>query len=191
MSDRNIFGGGNRKSLYTPMSEDEQEVLSRLVEADDLEVHVKQWGVVNKFNDENGAPCKPRFGDKVLELKFWVKFSKPDVLIPVHYFDLELRTRAGRLLFAERQPIKGPDGGPLMCGAGVTVPLGWYIGIHKMDPQLVRDIKPGARGLTTREGNRKLTESVQAILAKVRKAEQGVRDARDKEAEEAAKKSVY
>jgi len=185
MSETNIFGGLNRNSLYTPMSEDEQEVLARLIEADDLEIHVKQWGIVNKFIE------KPRFGDKVIDIKFWVRFSKPDVLIPVYYFDLELRTRAGLLLFAERQAIKGAEGGPLLVGAGVTIPLGWSIAIHAMNPDVVRSIKPGAHGLTTREGNRHLTEAEQATMRNLRKSEKKVRELTQQEAAEAAKKSLY
>jgi hypothetical protein len=180
----NIFGGKNKRSLYTPMSEDEQEVLARLIEADDLEIHVKRWGVIRKFLE------KPRFGDKNIDFKFWVKFSKPDVLIPIHFFDLDLYTRSGQLLYAERQAIKGPDGGPLMVGAGMTVPLGWTIAIHQMDPRLVRGIKPGARGLTTREGNRNLTPEEQQVLSCVREHERRARQDTLDQASKATQRSL-
>jgi len=183
-NEKNIFGG-DRRSLYTPMSEDEQEVLSRLIAMDDLEIHVKQWGIVNKFMEP------PRFGDGRLQLKFWVKFTKPEVMVPLYYFDLELRTRAGQLLYAERQAIRGADGGPLMAGAGSSFPLAWDIMIQKMDPHFVRAMKPGAHGLTTREGNRHLTESEGIVLQTLRKAERSVRDTNQREALDAANKSIY
>jgi hypothetical protein len=185
MSNTNIFGGKNPNALYTPMTEDEQEVLARLVEAEDMEIHVKQWGVVNKFME------RPVFGDKRIQIKFWVKFSKPDVLIPVHYFELELRTRAGQLLYAEKQAVKDANGGPLMVGAGIALPLCWDIAIQQMDTRLVKDIKPGAHGLTTREGNRRLSESEQLVFSALREREAKVREDTRQEAEEATKKSSY
>ena len=36
--DKNIFGGGNPNSIYVPMSEVEQEAVSRLVESKDLRI---------------------------------------------------------------------------------------------------------------------------------------------------------
>ena len=45
--DQNQFGGGNPNSLYVPMSEDEQEVLQRLVETSDLRVVIDGWGHID------------------------------------------------------------------------------------------------------------------------------------------------
>ena len=179
--DKNIFGGGNPNSLYTPMTPDEQEVLQRLIDADDLEVHIRQWGIVNKFQHI-------RFGDARLQLAFLVSFKSPSVHIPVYYFDMELMTRSGRLLFRERCSV-GVD--PIMVGAGVKLPMVWDIMIQEMDSKVVKEVKPGAKGLTTREGNRKLTTSEQKTLHELRKAEKKVRDQSRREAEEAAKKSLY
>lgn len=184
MADKNIFGGGNPNSLYTPMSEDEREVLQRLIDNDDLEIHVKGWGVVNKFIE------KPRFGDLRLQLKFRVRFSSPPVEIPVRYFDLELRTRSGILLFKEKQPVCEPDGSPLYVKEGVMISLAWDIGIQKMDPKLVKAIKPGARGLTTREGNRKLKSEERKLLSFLRDGEKKVRAHTRKQVREAEKKSI-
>ena len=161
----NIFGGGNKNSLYTPMTDDEREVLQRLVDSDDLEVVIKDWGVVNKFKSI-------KFGDLRLQLIFTVFFSSPSIYIPVKHFDLVLRTRSGMVLYEDRQPIEGE---PLMVGAGVEVGLCWDIAIRNMDPKLVKTIKPGALGLTTREGNRKLNEKEATILSELRKGEEKIK----------------
>lgn len=162
----NIFGGGNANSLYTLMSEDEREVLDRLIAADDLEVHVKGWGIVNKFT----APGI-RAGDARLKVPFKVHFNSPAVAIPVTFFELELRTRSGMLLYKEKQPVEY-QGQALYVGAGSVLELEWDIAIRKMDPALVRAIKPGARGLTTREGNRHLDTNRKEILRQLRVAEE-------------------
>ena len=78
-----------------------------------------------------------------------------------------------------------------MLGAGVFVPMAWDIAIHKMSPKLVKEIKPGAIGLTTREGNRHLTEKEQAILQGVHEGEKKVREENKREAAEATKRSLY
>lgn len=164
--DKNIFGGGNPNSIYTPMSEDEQEVLQRLVERDDLEIHVVGWGVVHK--------PQVTFGDLRLSLRFTLDFTAPDVLVPVHYFDLELRTRSGFPIFAERQPTL-VGGEPIFIKAGMFLELAWDIAIQKMNPEFVRMVKPGARGLTTREGNMDLTDEKRVILGAIRDGEAHVR----------------
>lgn len=166
MSGKNIFGGGNPDSLYTPMTETEQEVLDRLVQSEDLEVHVVGWGVVEK----------PRitFGDLRLSIVFRLEFDAPEVFVPVHYFDLELRNRAGFVVFSERQPTL-VGGQPIQIKAGSFIDLAWDIAIQKMNPEFVRMVKPGARGLTTREGNRDLDNTKQAILDAVRQGEARVR----------------
>jgi hypothetical protein len=180
--DKNIFGGGNPNFIYTPMTETEQEVLQRLIDAEDLEVVIHQWGVVNKFR-------AIRFGDLRLQLEFWVVFRSPEVHIPVRYFELELRTRTGHItLHREKQSLGGQS---VMVGAGVTLPLIWDIAIQEMDPRLVKAIKPGAHGLTTREGNRHLNTDEQKILHTLREKEKAVRDETKRQASEAENKSVY
>jgi hypothetical protein len=184
--DRNLFGGGNPNSIYTPMSEDEREVIQRLIDADDLQIHVKQWGEVNKFQ-------AIRLGDLRLQLEFWVRVHT-GVSIPVYYFDLELRTRPfgdhkeGILLYAERQAV---DNAPIwICGGWQSLFI-WDIAIMQMDPKLVKQIKPGALGLTTREGNRHLNTNETKILHKMRESEKKVREHTKQLAREATKKSLY
>lgn len=178
---KNAFGGGNENFLYTPMSEDEREVIARLIEKDDLEIHIDQWGVVNKFK-------KIQFGDKVLKITFEVLFRSPDVAIPVYYFDMSLQTRSGIILHKNRYPTQ-PSG--LWVGSGLCLPMELLISIHEIDPKLVKAIKPGARGLTNREGNRKLDSGQRKLLEQVRAGEKNVRDQHKKEASIASKKSLY
>ncbi len=171
--DKNIFGGGNPTSLYTPMSDVEQEVLSRLVEAGDLRIVIVGWGVVS-------AP-RATFGDLRLQLQFRLHFDRPETPMPVHYFDLELRTGSDLLLFKERQSVTY-NGNPLLVAAGVYLDLVWDIAIQAMSPEVVRSIKPSTIGLTSRwidketgaltlQGNTKLSSEQQKALGMLRRGE--------------------
>jgi hypothetical protein len=177
MTDKNIFGGGNPTSLYTPMSEDEQEVLSRLVAARDLHVHIVGWGIVN-------SPAVT-FGDLRLDIPIQITFTSPAIPMLVDFFDLELRTGSGILLFKERQSTRY-GGSPLAVGAGTAVSMVWHIAIRRMDPMLVKALKPGALGLTSRWidkdtkeetllGNTSMTLKEQRVLRRLREGEARVR----------------
>lgn len=174
----NIFGGGNTNFLYTPMSEDEREVLQRLIESDDLEIEIANWGIIKKFKSI-------RFGDLRLQIVFSVHFSSPQIHIPVTYFDMSLKTRSGILLYREKQPVD------LLVGQGVQVDMCWDIAIREMDPNIVKMIKPGARGLTTREGNMRLDSEEAYILENLRRTEKSVRKEKEIKVADAEKKSVY
>lgn len=170
--DKNVFGGANPNGLYVPMSETEQEVLARLVASDDLEVVVQEWGVV----------AKPRvtFGDLRVCVQFRMDFDRPAAPMTVQFFDLELRTRSGITLFKERQPTL-VNGKPIQVAAGVFLDLVWDIALSHMDPKLVKALKPGAVGLTSRRldketgeatfaGNMRLSNEQKTLL---RRLEQG------------------
>ncbi len=137
----NLFGGKNPNGIYVPLTDIEQEVLSRLVEADDLEVVIHGWGILHK--------PKVQFGDLRLSITFRLTFNRPEVPMPVHFLDLELRTRAGLCLFRERQPTIY-NGQPLQAAAGVFVDMVWDIALSHIDPKVVKALKPGAIGLTSR-----------------------------------------
>jgi len=177
MSDRNMFGGGNPTSLYTPMSEDEQEVLSRLVLARDLNVHILEWGVVREV--------QASFGDLRLDIPIQITFNRPERPILVDHFDLELRTHSGLLLFRERQSAKY-GGQPLAVGAGTALSMVWHIAIQAMDPKVVKALKPGATGLTSRWtdkdtgeftllGNTQMDSKQREVLLRLRQGEAKVR----------------
>lgn len=166
MSDenKNRFGGGNAHSLYVPMSDDEQEVLLRLVESQTLRVHIYDWGM------KDIIPTKISYGDKRISIKFRVEFTSPLVPVRVPALNLELRTADGYNLFRKPYPTAGADGMPIQICDGVQLDLIWDIAIDHMDPALVKAIKPWALGLTTRrldketgnrtmEGNMRVSDS--------------------------------
>lgn len=176
--DTNPFGGLNPRSLYTPMSEDEQEVLDRLIQSRDMNVIIKGWGHILGVS-------AAKAGDLRLSIPLQLDFDRPDVPIPVPYFDLELRTGAGILLFAERQSTIY-NGAPLMVGSGTSLTMIWDIAIKHMDPKLVKLLKPGAAGLTSRWvdkdtgdmtllGNTRISSKEKALLRKLRRGEARVR----------------
>jgi len=141
MGDRNMFGGGNAQSMYTPMSEDEQEVLARLVETEDLHVHIAGWGWVHN--------PKMTCGDLRVAIPISITFQAPAVPMPVTTLTMELWTGAGLLLFRKEYDVRQGNQ-PLMIGAGIQFTWVWDIAIKHMDPDLVKAYKPGATGLTSR-----------------------------------------
>jgi hypothetical protein len=177
-NDGNRFGGMGRYGLYTPMSEDEQEVIARLVAARDLDVHLVGWGVIRNI--------EATFGDLRVKVPIQITFNRPEVPVAVPYFDLELRTGAGVLLYGERQSTEY-GGQPLVVGIGTQISMIWDIAIRSMDPKLVKALKPGARGLTSRWldkdtgeftflGNTKMCVEDQLALKRLREGEQYVRN---------------
>jgi hypothetical protein len=173
MMDKNPFGG-IAGSMYTPMSEDEQEVLDRLVASRDLDVLIKGWGHIRGVQ-------AGKTGDLRIAIPLTLDFDRPEVPVPVHFFDLELRTGSGILLFKERQSTLY-NHSPLMIGAGTSLQMVWDIAIKHMDPKLVKALKPGALGLTSRWidrdtgditmlGNTRMGAKDRATLRKLRQGE--------------------
>jgi len=189
--EKNPFGG-RKGSLYTPMSEDEQEVLDRLITARDLDVFVLGWGHIRGVD-------AAKAGDLRLSIPMTLEFDRPETPVPVYYFDLELRTGSGILLFAERQSTMYDDK-PIMVGAGAQIQMVWDIAIRAMDPKLVKALKPGATGLTSRwidkdsrdftlYGNAKLTEEEKNLLVKARQGEALIRADNDRLAAKATERA--
>lgn len=172
MGRTNTFGGKNPDSLYVPMSEVEQEVVSRLIH-EGLKVVIVGWGVVHN--------PKATFGDLRLTIPIQITFDRPSVPVLVRTFDLELRTLDDYLLFRETQSVEY-GGNPLAIGAGTSLSMVWDIAIQSIDPKLVRAIKPGATGLTSRlqdkdtgqmtlTGNMKLNRQQRRDLERLRRGE--------------------
>jgi|APSaa5957512622_1039677.scaffolds.fasta_scaffold07029_7 hypothetical protein len=169
----NVFGGSNRRGLYVPMSEDEQEVVHRLVEAEDIQLIIHGWGILDR----------PKFiiGDHRIGVKFKMTFNRPDAPTPVYFFDLELRTRTGITLCKERLPAVY-NGKPAQVMKGTFLDMQWDIAMHSMDPKLVKLLKPGTIGLTSRrqdkdtgemtaQGNMRLDSNQKKALAELEAAQ--------------------
>lgn len=141
---KNPFGGGNPFGMYVPMSEDEQEVLARIFDkTEDLEIVVHGWTTVDHFTAS--------FGDHRVGLEFRVDFDKPEAPVAVPFLDLELRFRSSRkTLLRKNYPLIQPNGKAVQVCRGVFLDLGWDIAIDHMTPELVKALKPGALGLTSR-----------------------------------------
>jgi hypothetical protein len=170
---KNRFGG-IAGSNYTPMSEDEQEVLNRLIATRDMDVFIKGWGFIKGVE---GAIA----GDLRLAIPIIMDFDRPEIPMKVFHFDLELRTSSGILLFKERQSTMY-NGQPLLVSAGTHLSMIWDIGIRHMDPKIVKAYKPGASGLTSRWqdrdtgdmtlcGNTRMGADDRKALTSLRKAE--------------------
>lgn len=137
-----LFGGRTKQGLYVPLSEDEQEVLDRLVQLKDVQLLIHGWGIIDQ-------PTMV-VGEHRVTVKFRITFKAPATPTPVHFFDLELRThQTGITLFRKRMPCTY-DNKPIIVQAGMYLDLAWDIALHSMDPNLVKLLKPGALGLTTR-----------------------------------------
>lgn len=170
---KNAFGGGNPNSVYVPMSEMEQEVIARLIEAKNLEVLIHGWNFITE--------PKLTVGDAQVMIPLTIRFDGLSAPTFVHYFDLELRTKTGLTLFKERQACLY-ENRPLSVENGTELSMIWHIGVKCMDPAVVKMILPGAIGLTSRVidkdtgnatllGNLHLNEGLKRTLAAVRKGE--------------------
>jgi hypothetical protein len=171
--DKNVFGGGNPNGLYVPMSEVEQEAISRLVESRNLKVVIKDWGFV--------AQPTIVFGDARIRITFKIIFDRPAEPRELSFLDMELRTHEDRLLYSSREPTL-VEGKPLVVFAGLEIDMAWNIQVHSIDPALVKELVPAAIGLTSRlqdrdtkdftlEGNMRLTQENRKLLKILRNQE--------------------
>lgn len=184
MSDKNILGGKNTRSVYTPMSETEQEALDRLRASQDLVLEVDGIGEI-PLEQANII-----IGDHRLGIRFQITFrTKDNQIQTVPYLDLLLRTRQGITLFKERQPFRDINGNAMMVNTGMTIPMQWDIGINQIDEKVVKAIMPGATGLTSRRGNERLTGVQQKTLREVRKMEHRAREATKKGVQESVQRA--
>jgi hypothetical protein len=181
MTDQNAFGGKNPNSLYVPMSETEQELVSRLIEAGDLQVRVHGWGIVPNPTVKQG--------DHQVVIPLTLKFDRPEIPMAVRSLDLELLTGSGISLFRETQSCEY-DGQPLWIGSGTRIDMIWHIAIRAIDPKLIKALMPGVTGLTSRAfdkdtgalthtGNMKLDATQRRLLDIVRQGEANLKADRE------------
>jgi hypothetical protein len=139
---KNAFGGGNENSLYIPMSEIEQEFISRLVEMGELVVTLHGWGTIQP---------KVTFGDKIIHahIKFLFDKAPPAPGISVPFFDMELRTQSGICLYRQKMPTSY-DNTPIQISNEVELEMVWDISLKYIDPKLIKTLMPQVLGFTTR-----------------------------------------
>jgi hypothetical protein len=137
----NIFGGKNKNSLYIPMSEIEQEFISRLADKNEFYILIHEWGYVDN-------PTLV-FGDKNLHFGFKMFFDRPETPMPVHFFDMELRTRSGMSLFRQKMSL-GYGGQPMIIMQGLELEMVWDIALKNIDPKIIKQLMPNTVGLTSR-----------------------------------------
>ena len=188
----NPFGGKNPHGLYVPMTDDELEVIARIAEARAFRLIIKDWGHVDGF--AVAAPGerfvgKPLLvmGDKRLSFYFRLNFEAPAVPQPNWYFDMEVWA-FGHLLFSQRMPTE-QNGKPVEIAAGVSFDMALDITIDRIDPKIVKEIKPRAIGLTTRHGNMQLDSRRRRLLHETQDGERAVREISRQEAVEATRKA--
>lgn len=182
----NIFGGANQHGLYIPMSDVESEALQRLAESGDLQIVISKWGVVRNFK-------KITIGDARLGLEFKVSFKSPAIAVPVEYFDLDLQlASSGTSIYKSRLPINLGFDRKLYVMEGLELDLAWDIQIKHLDPNLVKELKPHAFGLTSRlqdkdsgdftdTGNMKMNRKQLKSLERIKEGERSVKAERDTE----------
>jgi|GEM_PF-1815655 len=190
--DENPFGGKNPHGMYVPITDDEMEVVARIAEAGGFRLVVADWGRVDGFTlavpgeRYTGRPLVV-MGDKRVSFYFRMTFSAPEVPQPNWYFDVEVWA-FDRLLFSKRMPTE-QNGHPIEIVAGMSIDLALDIALDKMDPAFVKEVKPGATGLTTRHGNLHLDLHRQRLLRETRAGEKAVREISRREAVEATQKA--
>lgn len=182
----NPFGGKNPHGMYVPLTDDELEVLERLALAQEFKVVIQDWGRVEGFtrgrfdpHTWNGTPVVV-FGDKRISFYFRMSFNAPAMPQPCWYFDMEVWA-LGHRLFAQRMPTAS-NGHPVEIVAGMYLDLALDVALDKIDPAIVKEIKPRAIGLTTRHGNMHLDTHGQRLLYHTQSGEKMVRQLSVKEA---------
>jgi len=167
-NETNPFGGKNPNGLYIPMTPDEMEVLERLRDDHGFRIEIKDWGWVDD-------PVM-LFGDKRVSFQFTLAFTAPDFPMPVHSLEMTLLTKTGIHLFGPKVYPTIVEGHPIVVSTGVTIQMALDVAIDEIDTKLVKMIKPGAFGLTTRQGNLHLpSEELQSLLAHMKASEAKIR----------------
>jgi len=180
--------------MYVPLTDTELEVLERLALESAFKVVIKDWGFVENFrlskydaNTWDGSPIV-QFGDKRISFYFTMNFSAPVIPQPNWFFDMEVWAK-GRKLFGPTRYPTTDNGQPIQIAAGMQLGLALDLALDQIDPKIVKDIKPGAVGLTSRHGNMRLNIHDQRLLQKVQENERRVRELTAKDAATVTKKA--
>lgn len=170
--EKNKFGG-IATSLYTPMSEDEQEAVNRIIESGEVVLRIKAMGKdqIIQLDDIVNPPM--RHGDARVQVDIDLLLNYPVIHVPVYSMELSLLYK-DRTLFKESQSVVY-DGQPIMFGRGGQIVMKWDIQVQKISPELVKLVKKGAFGLTTRDGNTYYDEETNRELREIRAREEMMR----------------
>lgn len=188
----NIFGGGNKLATYVPLTDVELEVLERLALGGDFSLVIREWGTVKNFkyqkvdpNTWNGTPSV-YFGDKRISFWFVMNLKRPEMPQPNYYFDIEVWARGRKLFQAKHDTTYG--GKPIEVVRGLQLGIAFDVALHSISPELIKQIKPGTFGLTSRHGNMDLDANKARTLHNLLKSEKQVREDTRKRAESAQKR---
>lgn len=190
MTDENLFGGKNPHGAYVPLTETEQEVLHRLVNTQDLVVEIKGFGTCEE--------PQVRVGDHRVQVIIDHVFDRPEIPRDTYWLDLCLKTRATGIRLFQHRYATVHDGLPVKLGGGLRLGFQWDIALSHLDPKLVKKIKPGALGLTSRvldketgdrtfRGNMNLTPDQEKVLAAMRQNEKRLHQMDSEKVEKAQK----
>lgn len=164
------------------MTETELEVLDRLAHAGEFYVVIRDWGVVKHFLPghfdaatwlANPTPLVV-FGDKRISFYFRMSLMAPAIPQPNWYFDMEVWAM-GTKLFSQRMPTEY-GGKPIEVAAGLDFDWALDVAIDKIDPNFIKQIKPGAIGLTSRQDNMHLDTHHQRLLHFTQDGEKKMRE---------------
>jgi hypothetical protein len=184
--------GGKSDFLYIPLTEIEQEFISRLVELGEIMVVIHGFG-----------STQPRvtFGDKVLHahIKFAFDKAPPAPGVSVPYFDMELRTQSGICLYRQKMPTSY-NNTPMLVSNELVLEMVWDIAIKYIDPKLIKMLMPKVTGFTTRledkdsheitvTGNMTLDKDQYKKALDLHKGEQSMKAYDEKKLQEAVKKA--
>jgi hypothetical protein len=124
---------------YEPLTNNEQEVLQRMIEGQDVYVEVESWGY-------HPAP-QMTAGDKRLQVRFPLTFTRPTggIIAPVTQLRLHLKMRDGRTIFSDTKSVC-VNYKPLPVSAGLQIDLIWDIALDRISAEFQSLIMPGIRG---------------------------------------------
>jgi len=127
---------------YTPLLDNEQEAIQRMIEGQDAYVEIEGWG----FHSSPAITV----GDKRVQVRFPMEFTKPKIVMPVYSFTLVLRLRDGREVFRDTKSVVY-GGQPLGVTAGLVIDLVWDIALDKVSKEFQDIFLPGMKGKTVME----------------------------------------
>lgn len=153
-----------RNVNYTPLTDDEQDVLSRLVD-EKKAVYVEVQALHRNSDGDasvvsSGFHPEPRitWGDKRIQVRFPFEFTEPGFFVRVHAIHLKLKMRDGTVLTEDVLPAQGPDGNPVRVMEGTQLDLVWDVMLKGISSDLRKRLRPGLKGKTIMRGGEKVDE---------------------------------